>query len=111
MNVNNGILVPGVRSPGVQQVVSGNHKLSGIQARFVLQRPELSLELFRAFFGTIEEVVVSQFAPVDFRDERSVLGSHGPNLCMFFYLGFGPIRSVGTKARRGRVNVYGVFAP
>ena len=43
-----GILVPGVRLPGVQQVVSGNHKLSGIQAGFVLQRPELSLELFRA---------------------------------------------------------------
>ena len=44
-----GILVPGVRLPVVQRVVSGNHKLSGIQARFVLQRPELSLELFRAF--------------------------------------------------------------
>ena len=43
-----GILVPGVRLPVVQRVVSGNHKLSGIQAGFVLQRPELSLELFRA---------------------------------------------------------------
>ena len=43
-----GILVPGVRLPVVQRIVSGNHKLSGIQARFVLHRPELSLELFRA---------------------------------------------------------------
>ena len=43
-----GILVSGVRLPVVQRVVSGNRKLLGIQARFVLQRPELSLELFGA---------------------------------------------------------------